>query len=695
MTVLGSNPKVPGVDPLLVWAEATGFADFLSGTNQPPKQLPAIIAIKPTFGVAALDKELKRFGARVTAAYLSSPPGMPALEHCTAMLTPRFLRAYFAAGHATSVVDRFELQLPVIPLRPRPVANTPKAPGAPSAASAASPAPGARTSASRERCGRKSKLLIGVIDSGCAFAHRSLRDGLGKGTRVLNLWDQDLRPPAQWQPAEFAYGREFGRGELNAIMKGATRNGVIDEAACYAAAGFEGLRERDSHGMAVLDLLAGPRPLRDRVELQPGQPPFRSGHSSRGSGDPASAADLVFVNLPLDAVQDSSSASLPRHLLDGIHYILGCAGPSTTHVVINISDGSSRGSHDGGSIIERAFDELVSAQLAKGVQLDIIVAAGNQRQEMRHALWSGLPRNAQREICLRVLPDSEAPSWVVLLLPSASARQVKVTLTPPPNAVPQGRGAVSARAGTVALWPPAAGARAGIVFPASTATSGVQRRLTVLICIAPTALGQTRPAAPSGDWLIGLETRGAVSGEVQAFVPRNGRNVGAMLRGRQAVFVDDAYDIGRYLRSSEEDPLVLTSPICRDGAINGLAAASRVHVAGGVNRRTGEPTPYSSAGVVVAASGKPRRLPDLGFPADETRALVGVRAAGALSGQVVRMRGTSFCAPQFARWLCETTPPAPSKPPRNRSIPRERPATLAGLVSPLQIPPLSVVDVEP
>ena len=60
--------------------------------------------------------------------------------------------------------------------------------------------------------------------------------------------------------------------------------------------------------------------------------------------------------MPRDAVQDTSSAALAGNLLDGLHYIVGCATDATRRIVVNISDGSSRGSHDGESLIELAMD---------------------------------------------------------------------------------------------------------------------------------------------------------------------------------------------------------------------------------------------------------------------------------------------------------------------------------------------------
>jgi hypothetical protein len=611
-------------EALWLWAEATGYAQFLRRGEAAPRCVPALVQLAPGCTAAQLHAELRAVGGSVPPGYHPS-----LLQHCTAWL-PRS-----APDALVRLVERVELQLPVLPLRPRP-----------SPAATAPPARHARPRSARS-------LLVGVIDSACAFAHQRLRDASGAGTRVLHLWDQDGGTPAPAQPGAFGYGREFARAELDALMAGARRGGALDEAACYAAAGLPALRARDVHGVAVLDLLAGRWTLTDRCEPAPGRPPRWPGMAR----DPAGAADIVAVQLPRDVVQDSSSAALARHLLDGVHYILACAGPRTEHVVINISDGSSRGPHDGSSMIEQAFAELVEAQAALGRRLDLVLPVGNHAQEQRHARCDGLAPQAPLTLRLRVPPDSEAANWVVLHLPQAEG--VTVTLRAP------GHGdLLRASAGEVRL-----GARAGIAFAAPLSDWP-----GALVCIAPTPAG-----VGGGDWVLGVETTRRIAGPIDAHIARNATNLGALRRGLQAHFVDAAYDGWRFMREAREDAEPL-SPIRRDGAVNGLATGGGVWVAGGADRRSGEPTAYSSR----AAS---RGLPLVGLPADESQAAPGLRMAGALSGQTTRMRGTSFSAPQLARHLCRAEPPQPRPAPRQRWRQRGRPG------SP-QTPDVRVLDVE-
>lgn len=607
------------------WAEATGYAQFLRPGEALPRCVPALVELAPHCTPAQLHEALRAAGGGVPPAYHTS-----GLRHCTAWLPRR------APGrHLARLIERFELQLPVLPLRPRPLPAITHAPARPT------------------RPHSTQRLLVAAIDSACAFAHQRLRDGSGRGTRVLHLWDQQGGVPTPAQPGGFGYGREFARSELNAWMAGARRGGALDEAACYATAGLAGLRERDVHGVAVLDLLAGRWALGDRCEPAPGRPP----RWPKAAQDPAGAADIVAVQLPRDVVQDSSSAALARHLLDGIHYVLGCAGPYTEQVVINISDGSSRSRHDGSSMIEQAFAELIDAQAALGRRLDLVLPVGNHAQEQRHARAAGLDAHAPLALRLRVPPDSEAANWAVLNLPQAEG--VAVTLRAP------GGELLRARAGEVQL-----GTRAGISFatPLSAPPS-------VLLCIAPTPAGRG-----SGEWRLGIEADRRIAGPVEAHIARNATNLGALRRGQQAQFVDAAYDGWRFMREARED--TGASPVRRDGAVNGLATGRGVSVAGGVDRRSGEPTAYSSrAGA--------RGLPPVGLPADESQGLPGLRTAGALSGQTSRMRGTSFSAPQLARHLCRPEALQPQPAPRTRWRQRGRPdGPQAPAVAPL------VLDVE-
>jgi hypothetical protein len=471
---------------------------------------------------------------------------------------------------------------------------------------------------------------------------------MGHGTRILNLWLQDETHPRERfrlgsAPLEFGYGLALSRRVLDDLMQRHTScDGFVNEEACYAEAGLGELRQRFLHGAAVLDLFVGPRPLVARTSRDPDRSPTWAIEDNQ-----AERADIVFVQLPRDAVQDSASAGLTRYILDGVHYILSCAGPETSRVVVNISDGSSRGSHDGDSIIETAMASLVEEQADRNRQVLVVLPAGNSRDEERHAQFDKLPANEWCSVGLRLPPGCEAPSQLIIRVPVAVAdAEIRVV---PPGEDPDRRGIV--RWGQAKAWPDSERPACAVILPAP----GIMATTEALVTWAPTerfAAGVVR--APAGDWQIAVRSRSGSNEAVHFYIARNQINPNALLRGRQAFFVDDGiYGRGRHLRAPEEDPDPPQSPIRRRGSLNSLATGPcgrGVVVVGSAFLRERTLTPYSSEG--PAAGGQPpRRGPDLLAPTDISRALRGIVTAGTQMGQVVRVTGTSFAAPQVARVL--------------------------------------------
>ena len=336
-----------------------------------------------------------------------------------------------------------------------------------------------------------------------------------------------------------------------------------------------------------------------------------------------------------------------RCLLDGLHYILSCAGPQTSRVVVNISDGSSRGSHDGELIIELAMASLVAEQASRNRQVALVLPAGNSRDEERHAQFDRLPANEWRSVRLRLPPGCEAPSQLIIRVPAAVAdAEVRVV---PPGEDPDRQGIV--RWGEAKAWPDSRRPACAVIFPAS----GIMATTEALVTWAPTerfADGVVR--APAGDWQIAVRSRSGSDEAVHFYITRNQTNADALPRGRQAFFVDDGvYGRDRHLRAPKDDPDPPQSPIRRRGSLNSLATGAcgqGMVVVGSAFLRERTRTGYSSEG--PAAGGQPpRRGPDTLAPTDISCALRGIVTAGTLMGQTVRVSGTSFAAPQVARAL--------------------------------------------
>ena len=181
------------------------------------------------------------------------------------------------------------------------------------------------------------KVLIGVLDDGCPFAAAQFLAAAGKGTRVFAIWDQNPdREPVKFKdssgrdcvfgrkPVDFQYGLEFRRypdkiaGSVKQISLDGwieqyrTPSGSIDEDGCYADAGFPTLRFRESHGAHVTDVLAGSAGPR-RISQDPNQPPTFS-----PATDPASAADIVFVQFPENCIRDATGVWLKAYVIDNM-----------------------------------------------------------------------------------------------------------------------------------------------------------------------------------------------------------------------------------------------------------------------------------------------------------------------------------------------------------------------------------------
>lgn len=512
--------------------------------------------------------------------------------------------------------DDAELAMPVIPERMR--------------------APPVATDIAEGRIepGTADRPLIGVIDSGCPFAATWLRDAGGQHTRVLALWDQDDAPAFEgpgFRPPGFGYGRAVTRRGLNDYMKAARGiGGRVDEALCYRLAGYDRVTRHFSHGAAVLSQLMAPPLQQDPPQPRPG--PAR-----------IDEADLVFVDIPRAGLQDASSAAIARYMLDGLRFILAHA-VAGQHVVVNISTGSSRTSHDGRSLTERLLQQAVDDAQRQGIRLHIVLPAGNGNMEQRHAVLS----SDGAGLTLFVPPGCETPQYVTVRWPAGSdGAQLRIT-SPAGESCELGIGQALGLFGPQGL--PCAGAISPLAAPGRQARS--------LLAFAPThSFDPETPLAPSGRWQIGLvlpQGAGRLKEPVRFWVSRNQVNPGAKERCRQADFVD----VGRrhhplaWGRLSEDDPAghPVADGIRHDGAVTGLATAAgaaggSIVVIGSRYANSGLPSRYSAR-----ATG-PDELPHASCIGDMSRALPGVTVHGNHGGEMVRVVGTSFAAPLAARGL--------------------------------------------
>ncbi|MEP6875700.1 MAG: hypothetical protein ABI887_15175 [Burkholderiales bacterium] len=608
------------VDPYLAWAESTGFAHQRWANNAAPMRVPVIIELHGGKTSQHLQTQLGTTGT-VRAAYLNAG----ATGFCVADLSAAACLAAFATP-LNGIIKRFEYVAPVISQRPtvrrHPVATSPAIPRAIQ--------PSGPT------------VLLGVIDFGCAFANTRFRQGTS--SRLLNIWDQDPRPAfgtapaAGGVPSDFGYGREIDQSKVNAMLSACLVPGTatVDEDACYELAAYPELRHRAVHGTHVLDQFAG------------------------GGTD-----DIVFVQLPRDAWADPAGNALAPCVLDGLRYIISCAGATTTRIVVNISCAFYTGPHNQTSVLELALADLVAEQLALGRALLICMPTGNAFGARWHAEGQVLPAKP-RKVTVRVPPDNEVPTFVqVWMACSGAAASVKVT--PPGSAVPASG---SIAPGQASVYGAPGRPWATVVHTASDARGQAvpsQNSSMAVLFIEPTSTPD-RPGAdaPSGDWIV--EVQGHSSTKVRVYVGRTETEMDLPMRARAARLIhpDDHFDQPSPAEPDDPSPTVDNPsnpnlPTLRRNTMSGVSTSAGVKaVAGYLGASNGslpQPSPYSSAGKNPADTSV-RPQPTASALADESRALIGTRGAGSRSGSIVRLSGVSFASPRYAKHLIPGTPKA-------------------------------------
>mgnify|MGYP000934483033 CR=1 FL=1 len=464
------------LDPYLIWADLTNGASFFRSDTSPVDKWPLIVELSkpnlraPDPGASGECADLVRAAAEVpwvfgclevSPAYLleKNESGTKRYyvdgTYITTRAQPEMIEMLLHSEH----IQRFQLGLPRL----------------------ATPVPEPRVRARTVRQaggGLLARVVVGVIDDGCAFAHPALADADG-GTRVRYLWDQDRRRTAGlgWDRLDdFGYGAELGPLTMRNATLAATPDDELEpykqsqyghwrlDADTHASRPFDA-DERPlppasqlsaSHGAAVTHLAAGqPGPLRLQAQgddLAMRMPVVRWGpselpgvaakvkrlaelpHDQRrvadlAAVDAAAQWDLVFVQLPSQTVADTSGGSLAVQVLDGVRYIqqrarrLPYQGAMPEEdadyvdnaVVVNISFGALGGGHDGTSILEMALRERTQAQPPSSTF--VTVAAGNGHRNGSHADFELSPDTPSATLIFTVGPDNPHESYLEIWLP--------------------------------------------------------------------------------------------------------------------------------------------------------------------------------------------------------------------------------------------------------------------------------------
>jgi hypothetical protein len=473
-------------------------------------------------------------------------------------------------------------------------------------------------------------VLAGVLDDGCPFLNS--RFTTNQVPRVLAIWNQDspgsidaLPLDGQSGPtalADFGYGEHFTQRAIQGL---ATEFGSAQDS-CYRECRFDNLRREATHGAHIMDLLCG------------------SSAPSPG-GNQTGDAQIVFIQFPRAGIDDPSGKWLGRSVLDGMHYLLQCAGAPTRTIVANISWGPQTGPHDGNSILELALDDLVAEQPA-GRELFITLAAGNSYQTSAHARISC---KAGGDVWWIVPPGGTAPAFLEIWWPrdvDPAAVQLKIT-------APDGR------------WVNVSGPDLMIVDDRWLVilTRPVRQGAMALVAINPTGKVEVGLPGTHGRWHIQIASGASETGDdIEIYVARADPNMGAKRRAKASRLWDPALAKSRFLSPEDQLGESQDSVVRKAGTLTGLATGANTFVAAGYRYSDDTSAPYSSSG----GTRGDRQYPDYACVTDISAALPGVRGTGVRSGTRVRLVGTSTAAPQMGRRLVATggVPPVFQPPPK-------------------------------
>lgn len=309
-------------------------------------------------------------------------------------------------------------------------------------------------------------VIVGIVDVGIDPVHRNFRNPDGS-SRILFLWDQNGSQNSS-TPQGFKFGREFSRTDIDAALASPSP---------FQTLGFE--PPDKSHGTHVTDIAAG---------------------NGNATGIPGVApdADIIFVELrgSFDFKDDESFGN-SRSLLEGVDYIFGKARSLGRQCVINLSLGTHGGPHDGSTLAEQGFDQLLTEPGRA-----IVVAAGNSFQHRGHASGTLVP-NQQRELGWIIRANDPTPNEVEIWYPGSGA--INIALTDP-----NGVQVASVRPGfTVTIS--VAGVPRGRVISRRADPNNNANQIDILL----------DSSLPKGEWKVALTNTGPAEVAFHAWIERD------------------------------------------------------------------------------------------------------------------------------------------------------------------------------
>ncbi|MFN8277905.1 MAG: S8 family serine peptidase [Chitinophagales bacterium] len=197
-------------------------------------------------------------------------------------------------------------------------------------------------------------VVVGIIDGGIYLPHLDFRQANGK-TRIRYVWDQVLTSGTA--PSPYAYGSEWDSAAINSGTCPVT-DPSSDQ----------------GHGTNVAGIACGNG---NSVATHP----FLSGKYTGVAPD----ANMVIVRL------DFASNNFLTKVADAVDYVFKRADALGMPCVINTSQGTYYGSHDGNDLTTQLIENLLMAKRGRS----LVAAAGNGGAIKHHVSYNLSPTDSQ------------------------------------------------------------------------------------------------------------------------------------------------------------------------------------------------------------------------------------------------------------------------------------------------------------
>lgn len=186
-------------------------------------------------------------------------------------------------------------------------------------------------------------VIVAIIDSGIDYTHPDFRNADGT-SRILYIWDQTA---AGVPPSGFLAGAEYDNAQINEALTNPDPFSVIPQV------------DTNGHGTAVSGVAVG------------------NGMASNGQNlGAAPEADIISVKL---GTRGFASFARTTELMRAIKYVIFKAEELQKPVAINISFGTTDGSHRGDSLFETYINEI-----SENWKTIIVIPTGNEGSSGHH-----------------------------------------------------------------------------------------------------------------------------------------------------------------------------------------------------------------------------------------------------------------------------------------------------------------------